>query len=289
MTGWSIGPGKRIVFGFALAAAIASSIPSPTEAAPGLLNELNALRANGCRGRTGTAPGLRENAQLVDAAARAAARLPLQDALPAAGYRASRSAMIHVSSDLGAKSVAGFVASKYCAALIESAYTEIGIHQQMRETWIVLAAPFSPPGRDESSAVAARVLELVNRARAQARMCGNARFTAARALRLNPTLIRVSLAHAADMAQHNYLAHEGRDGSGPADRVTRAGYRWRSVGENIAYGRTAPEAVVDDWVKSPQHCENLMAPHYTEMGVAYSVNRASEGGIYWVQLFGAPR
>jgi uncharacterized protein YkwD len=120
-------------------------------------------------------------------------------------------------------------------------------------------------------------------------MCGNTRFATAGLLRLNATLSRTSLAHAVDMAQHSYLSHEGRDGSTPADRVTRAGYRWRSVGENIASGPTAPEAVVDGWIKSPHHCANLMAPRYTEMGVAYSVNRASEAGIYWAQLFGAPR
>jgi uncharacterized protein YkwD len=32
-----------------------------------------------------------------------------------------------------------------------------------------------------------------------------------------------------------------------------------------------------------------MGPRYTEMGVAYAVDPASKHGIYWVQLFGAPR
>ena len=91
------------------------------------------------------------------------------------------------------------------------------------------------------------------------------------------------------MAQYNYFSHQGRDGSSAADRLTRAGYVWKAVGENIAAGPTTPETAVDDWLRSPQHCATLMAPQFREMGVAYSVNRASESGIYWVQLFGLRR
>ena len=289
--------GQRSVAGFAtsrafalaLAAAAFAVIAFAAAASPDVLNELNAIRADGCGGRSGISSPLRENAQLVEAAKRAAAQVSFRAALDAAGYRATRSVMIHVSGDPGARSVAGFVANQYCASLVESAYRDIGIHQQRRETWIILAAPFAPPVLEASDAVARRVLELVNGARMQARMCGNTRFAVAGLLRLNAALSRTALAHAADMAQHSYLAHEGRDGSSPADRVTRAGYRWRSVGENIASGPTTAEAVVDGWIRSPRHCANLMAPQYTEMGVAYSVNRASEAGIYWVQVFGTPR
>ena len=281
--------GIAFALGLALAAAAVAGSPSRAGASAAVLAALNAVRANGCGGRSGVATPLRENAQLIAAARRGSSDRDFRDALAATGYRATRSATIHVSGAADARSIANLLAAKYCAYLIESAYREIGIHQQERETWIVLAAPFSPPALEASDAVARHVLELVNRARMQARMCGNSRFAVAGLLRLNVALSRAALAHAADMAQHSYLAHEGRDGSSPADRVTHAGYRWRSVGENIASGATSPEAVVDGWVKSPRHCANLMAAQYTEMGVAYSVNRESEAGIYWAQVFGAPR
>jgi uncharacterized protein YkwD len=80
-----------------------------------------------------------------------------------------------------------------------------------------------------------------------------------------------------------------RDGSNAADRVTRAGYRWRRLGENIALGQTTPERVVREWVLSPEHCATLMNPAFTEMGVAYNVNLDSADGIYWAQLFARPR
>ena len=85
------------------------------------------------------------------------------------------------------------------------------------------------------------------------------------------------------------LSHDGRDGSTPAQRVTRAGYRYRTTGENIAAGQMDPEEAVAGWIKSPPHCENLMNPVYTEMGVAYAINRASDMGVYWAQTFGTPR
>ena len=43
------------------------------------------------------------------------------------------------------------------------------------------------------------------------------------------------------------------------------------------------------WLASPHHCENIMAPGFAEMGAAYVVNRASDGNIYWTQVFGTPR
>ena len=257
-------------------------------ASPDVLHALNAVRANGCSGRPGVAPPLRESAQLSEAAKRSAG-LPFADALTAAGYRANRSLLIRITGASGPGPVAAVVAREYCAHLVESAYSEVGIYQHLRETRIILAVPFLPPPAEAGEAIAVRVLQLVNNARERPRTCGSTRFAAARPLLLNDLLSRASLAHAADMAQYNYFSHQGRDGSSAADRLTRAGYAWKAVGENIASGPTTPETVVDDWLRSPPHCANLMAPQFREMGIAYSVNRASESGIYWVQVFGLRR
>jgi uncharacterized protein YkwD len=261
-----------------------SAIP----ASPEVLAALNSVRANGCSGRPGVSPPLRESAQLSEAARKTAAGLGLSDALAAAGYRANRSLIIQVSSG-GTQAVTALLAREYCAHLLESAYAEIGVYQQLRVTRIILAVPFLPPPAEAAGAVAIRVLQLVNQARERGRICGASRFAATQPLTLNDTLGRAALAHAADMAQYSRFSHEGRDASTPDIRVTRAGYAWKAVGENIAAGQTTPETVVDGWLKSPEHCANIMAPQFREMGVAYTVNRTSQSGIYWVQLFGARR
>ena len=62
--------------------------------------------------------------------------------------------------------------------------------------WIVVAAPLTLPKADDMPQVAARVLELVNEARAQTRKCGSRAFTPVPPLKLSPILSRAALAHA---------------------------------------------------------------------------------------------
>ena len=256
---------------------------------PDVLKALNSIRASGCSGRPGVSPPFRESLPLSAAAKRSADGATLGDALASSRYRAARSLLVRISGTTGTQAVASFLSKEYCAHLLEASFTEVGVFQRTGETRIILAVPFSPPAPEAAGAVALRVLQLVNNARERARMCGGSWLPPAKALTLSETLSRASLAHAAEMAQYSRFSHDGRDGSSPADRMTRAGYEWKAAGENIAAGQTTPESVVEGWLKSPQHCANVMAAQFREMGIAYYVNRESQAGIYWVQLFGTPR
>lgn len=166
----------------------------------------------------------------------------------------------------------GAAAACLCAALLAT-------------TGTALAA--TGPALDDKAQ--AQVLALVNEARTQPRLCGTAPFGAARPLRLNSALQEVSATHAADMANHGYFEHTGRDGSRVSDRASRAGYDWRAIGENIASGQTTAAMAVQGWLKSPGHCANIMSPDFSEMGAAFAVNSKSSAGIYWVQVFGSAR
>ena len=254
-----------------------------------LLRALNAARQQGCEGHPGPATPLRANTSLSRAAARIAGGSKLDDALQAADYRAVRAAQITLQGYSGPAALAQGARNSSCAAFTQVDLTEAGFHQRGNQTWIVLAAPFSPPGAAQAGAVQARVLALVNQARAGPRRCGNDSFAAARPLRLNASLDGVAIAHAEDMARYSYFSHTGRDGSSVSQRASRAGYRWRVIGENIAAGQMQAEAVVQGWLNSPGHCANIMSPAYTEMGAAFAVNNKSSAGIYWVQMFGAAR
>src|SRR5438477_241343 len=105
---------------------------------------------------------------------------------------------------------------------------------------------------------------------------------------LNATLEHAAERYARDLATYGYLDHTGRDGSSPAQRITRSGYRWREVGENLASGIMKPEDAVAGWLHSPEHCANLMDPAFRQMGVAYAVNPRRDG-VYWALEFGTPR
>jgi uncharacterized protein YkwD len=263
--------------------------PGRAEPPDEVIPALSAARTRGCAGQAGPESRLRRVAQLNEAAQRIARGESSDAATKAAGYRSTRLFVMNMSGYGSPAGLARTMAEKHCKALSDPKLTDIGFHRQGTSVWLVLAAPFAPPPQSAAADVAARVLALTNEARSRPRKCGNQSFEAVPPLKTNPVLERAAAVHAQEMAQHSYLEHEGRDASGPADRVTRAGYAWRSVGENIASGQASPEQVVQDWIGSPEHCANLMSPSFTEMGVAYAVNSNSESVIYWTEVFGRPR
>jgi uncharacterized protein YkwD len=94
--------------------------------------------------------------------------------------------------------------------------------------------------------------------------------------------------HAADMEQDDYFSHDTYDRVNgdlhkSCDWFTRIDgfYRDRSwLGENIALGYSSPSSVMDAWMNSPGHRENILREEYWEIGVGYS------SGNQWVQDFG---
>jgi uncharacterized protein YkwD len=260
-------------------------------AASDLYTAINRLRAGegNCAVAEKLAP-LRQQAALERVARDLSRGDKLQQSLKAVGYRATRSSALSIRGDGVGAHAAGMLAKQsYCRQLQDAAMTEVGIYLDARQVWIVMAAPFAPSVGMSEQAAGQRVLDLVNQARATPRYCGNSVFNTARPVRWNDSLAEASRLHAEDMARYDYFSHSGRDGSDPAQRVERAGYRYRSTGENIAAGPMKPEDAVAGWIKSPPHCANLMNPAFTEMGVAFAVGPRSEMGVYWTQVFGTPR
>ncbi|MFM9887362.1 MAG: CAP domain-containing protein [Burkholderiales bacterium] len=254
-----------------------------------LVASINGVRASGCEGQQGGIASVRIAPRL-DATARAVGgSVSLQIALKQAGYRSMKSAVLHASGTIDDAAVAKILRERYCTTIIDAAFREIGIHRKSGNVWVVLAAPFAPPGAHDSAAVARKVLDLVNLARAKPRACGGTNYPAARPLKANARLDEAALAHASDMAAHSYFSHDARDGSAPAVRVSRAGYAWQATGENIAAGNPSVDETVIGWLRSPAHCTNIMEARFTELGVGFAVNERSEMGIYWVQVFGRPR
>ena len=274
---------------WALSGACSAQTPPDAPGNPYLLGALNAARLGGCNGNTSTKPALREDARLSAAAARLAAGRPLGEALKDSAYRALRVTQITLSGFTGTAAQMQEAVNRSCSVIINSELTEAGFHRRDKQAWIVLAAPFLPPAAVQVSAVQAQVLALVNDARAKPRRCGSETFAAAESLRLSAALQGVASGHAANMAQHSFFDHAGRDGLRVDGRATGAGYRWRNIGENIAAGQMNANLAVQGWLDSPGHCANIMSPVYSEMGAAFAVNDKSTFGIYWVQVFGTAR
>jgi len=205
------------------------------------------------------------------------------------GYRALHSSSIFLSRVDNDLDIARTLARRSCGDLTDTAIREIGIERRGNNIWIVLAAAFDAPALKNADDVSERVLDLTNEARSHSRRCGSKSFPPAPPLLLSAKLNGAAREHARDMAKHGQFAHQGSDGSTPMERVTREGYAWRTVGENIAAGATSSEEVMAGWLASPGHCENLMDPRFTQMGIAYTLDSRSKFGVYWTQVFAAPR
>ena len=147
-------------------------------------------------------------------------------------------------------------------------------------------APLPTPAL--SPALATRALQLVNDVRARGTHCGDELFGPAPPVTLSGTLASVALGHANDMAEKNYFEHVDPAGQSPADRVRAVGYSEKLVGENIAYGPKSVDEVVQGWLDSPGHCENIMDPRFVEMGIGLAPGHVKRG-LYWVQVLAEPR
>jgi uncharacterized protein YkwD len=100
-----------------------------------------------------------------------------------------------------------------------------------------------------------------------------------------PRLAAAARRQALDMAEHEKMAHEGTDGSTPADRVKDAGYKGLRSGENVAYGYRDIPALMEGWMNSPHHRDNILG-EFTQIGVARA--RSEKGEPYWAAVFGTP-
>jgi uncharacterized protein YkwD len=262
---------------------------APLCTAADVLDAVNTVRYGGCGGRVRSSAPLRESERLDEVARRLSQGSDLPTAQQAAGYHAASSFSVRISHVPPSGDVEQIIARQFCTQTTNPAFREIGTWRRGSDVWIALAQPFAPPAAGDRDAISRRVLELTNQARAHARRCGATPFAPAPPLVLNAVLGRAARDYSQQMASFGYMDHTGADGSSPADRITRSGYRWREVGENLASGIMTAEDVVSGWLGSPEHCANLMDPLFRQMGVAYAVNPHNAAGVYWAQEFGTPR
>ena len=281
----------RTVLPAALAFALLSPGAAQAQSEVRLIDLINDYRAAPalCEGRrSAPAAALRSSAAL--ARVRIGSGTFPASALEDIGYSAASSEVIHIGGAPDAASVMDVIRVPYCRALLNPASTEIGASRRGDDWTIVLARPMTPLVLPAQAAAGRQILDAVNQARAMPRLCGTRVFAAAAPVAWNGALAAAAVAHSRDMAAHRHMTHEGTDGSEVGTRAGRAGYRWRTIGENIAAGHTSAREAVAGWIDSPGHCANLMNPAFTEMGAGYEISRARMPGFaYWTQVFAVPK
>lgn len=148
--------------------------------------------------------------------------------------------------------------------------------------WLSACTLESDVPAPSANALRTEMIQQINSLRARGCRCGDQLFPPAPPLQWDERLERAARRHVTDMSVNEHFDHTGTDGSTTAQRVREAGYDYRNIGENIAYGHPNLQSVIDNWLASPGHCKNLMNPAYVEMGAA-----AKDG--YWVQTLGLGR
>ncbi len=147
-------------------------------------------------------------------------------------------------------------------------------------------------------------LNAVNNARTKPQNCGTkGSFPATTVLTWNEKLYNATYEHMQDLIESETFAHEGSgtesDWTGYLlgkksdlmERVENYGYNWGRLGENLGGGTSidTEEEMVQAWLESDNHCENLMNPNFTELGMVMIKSEGSLYTHYWGQKFGTPK
>lgn len=119
---------------------------------------------------------------------------------------------------------------------------------------------------------ARQVVELVNKEREKAGL---------NALTIDTKLEEAALIRAKEIEKS--FSHTRPNGSNFSTVLTENGISFRGAGENIAWGQSTPEIVMNGWMNSPGHRANILNAKFTKIGVGYYVG--ANGRKYWTQIF----
>lgn len=164
-----------------------------------------------------------------------------------------------------------------CSAVVVAA---VLLHSYAAAATFKTSLPCPVPGMREA------ILQKVNAVRARGYNCGGQSFGSARPVSWNGQLESAAALHSSDMASNNYFSHVSLKGTRAQHRVDAQGYKWSSVGENIAAGDFTVDGVMQGWLNSPLHCSAIMDPGYVDMAVACVSRPGTTYGDYWTMVFG---
>ena len=140
------------------------------------------------------------------------------------------------------------------------------------------------------------VIGRINYARTRGFDCAKQAYGAQPLLALipHPKLRSAARDHAVDMQARGYFAHDTPEGTTVENRVSSTGYNAARASENILGGQrlgSSARSAVQWWLASAVHCQNIMNPDYTQIGVGHLFEPRDAAGIqhYWVIVFATPK
>lgn len=129
-----------------------------------------------------------------------------------------------------------------------------------------------------SSITSTNIIDLVNTERASLGL---------ETLHTNERLNRVAIAKLQDMFNRQYFSHTNPDGEKIWPLLAKFNYDYSYAGENLAMNFFSAEDVVDAWMNSEKHKENIVSPNYNDVGVAVGTGQLHGKSVSLVvQVFG---
>ena len=155
---------------------------------------------------------------------------------------------------------------------------KIGLSEIIRANWQIknpaLIYPnqkLTIPNIDNLKSFENQVITLTNQERAK---------NGLPALQSDWQLSRVARYKSDDMKNKGYFSHTSPTYGSPFDMMKSFGVSYKTAGENIAKGQSSPSQVVQSWMNSQGHRENILSRNFTHIGVGYA-----ENGNVWTQMF----
>jgi uncharacterized protein YkwD len=116
------------------------------------------------------------------------------------------------------------------------------------------------------------------------------------ALAPSSVLLAAALEHSHDMVDNGFFSHDSSSGDDFEGRIIRFRYAPTNIlwvaGENLAWGTlslSTPASIVDSWMHSPEHRDNILNGDYKELGVGIvpSTPEGDVNGATYTADFGA--
>ena len=102
-------------------------------------------------------------------------------------------------------------------------------------------------------------------------------------LQYDPKLTQLAIIKVEDMIRNDYFEHYSPIYQMPWELAGLFNYEFHTFGENLARNFVSARDVVDAWIASPSHHENMLKDHYGYIGIGIKAN--AEGYLYFSNLF----
>jgi hypothetical protein len=93
-----------------------------------------------------------------------------------------------------------------------------------------------------------------------------------------------------DMANLSYFNHYSPSGKRGISFIPDKGYSYLVAAENLAIFFDNVDSLVNEWMQSPTHRQNILNPEYTQTGIAVSLgNFEGNSANFIAQMFATPK